>query len=98
VKVPRESGAAQRLGWHGTKDKLLNLIASQEQIEEITGYRKPTKQLDRLRRDGVKCMCNAKGKVVVFTSELIRVYCSTKSVQAIEEPDFSWAEKGSRSH
>ncbi len=70
------------------------ILANPEQIEQITGYRRPYRQERALVEDGVICRRNARGQVVVFLSELERVYGGGQTEESTgnREPDLSWAE------
>ena len=42
------------------------MIFSPSQIEELTGYRKPSKQIEWLKRNGIPHIVNAAGRPVVL--------------------------------
>ncbi len=67
------------------------LLLSEDEVEDITGYQKPKRQLRALEQLGIRAKQNARGRVVVSRRHAERVLAGTdqkSSVSAV--PDFGW--------
>lgn len=67
------------------------LLLSADEVEDITGYQKPKRQLRALAQMGIRAKQNARGRVVVSRQHAERVLAGTDR-QSSESamPDFDW--------
>lgn len=66
------------------------MVYSKKELKAFTGYERPSKQIDWLRREGVRFFVGADGYPRVLKSDL-----ENKQNQRRTEPDFSQARSSS---
>ncbi len=61
---------------------------TEEELRDLTGYVRPTRQARWFTENGIRCFVNALGRVRVSRDALAMVNSGAKS-QRLAEPDFS---------